>query len=183
MKKPHFVIFFLILGASVVPAMAAAQTEVECNSIQETEICIQEATVSKDTVKVGNRTEISLTVHNAGNRTGDAAILLGIRQPEGGYDHYRVEEVHNLESSDTQTVSVQVPFGEPAGIHELNVMVFDQPEQHLYDATGYYQKVTVEQNQSSIDPVGWFISLGSVAKAALAIIALTIFVLTGRFVW
>ena len=183
MEKPYLAILLLILSVWVIPTVSAAQSEVECNPIQETEICIQEVNLSKTTVDVGNRTEISLTVHNAGNRTGDTAILLGIRQPEGGYDHYRVEEVHNLGAGSTQTVSIPLPFGEPAGVHELNVMVFDQSEQHLYDATGYYQKVTVEKSQSSFDPVGWFISLGSVAQAALAIIALAIFILTGKFVW
>ena len=183
MEKPHLAILFLFLAVSIFPAVSVAQSAVECNSIQETEICIQEISLSKTTVDVGNRTKITLTVHNAGNRTGDAAVLLGIRQPEEGYDHYRIEEVHNLEPGSTQTVSIPLPFGEPAGVHELNVMVFDQAEQHLYDATGYYQKVTVEKNQSSFDPVGWFVSLGSVAQAALAIIALAIFVLTGKFVW
>ena len=183
MKRAFLAILFLLLAVSVIPVLSTAQSEVDCNPIQETEICIQEATLSKTTVDVGNRTRISLTVHNAGNQTGDAAILLGIRQPEGGYDHYRVEEIHNLESGSTQTVSIPLPFSEPTGVHELNLMVFDQAEQHLYDATGYYQKVTVEKNQSSFDPISWFISLGSVVQAVLAIIALAIFILTGKFVW
>jgi hypothetical protein len=183
MERPYFAILCFLLAVSVVPAVSAAQSEVRCNSIQETEICIQEVSLSKTTVDIGNRTDISLTVYNAGNQTGDATVLLGIRQPEGGYDHYRVEEIHNLESESSQTVSIPLPFGEPTGVHELNIMVFDQAEQHLYDATGYYQKVTVEKKQTSIDLIDWFISLGYVAQAALAIIALFMFVLTGKFVW
>jgi len=182
MKRLYIGLLILALSVSVIPALSVAQSEAECNPIQETEICIQEVSLSKSTVDVGYRTVISLTVHNMGNQTGDAAVLLGIQQPEGGYEYYRVEEIHNLESGDTQTVSMPVPFGEPAGVHELNLMVFDQPEQHLYDATGYYQKVTVENNQSSFDPVGWFISLGALAQAALSIIALSALVLTGRWV-
>lgn len=183
MKNLSFAILLLILVVSVTPVVSSAQSEVDCNPIQGTEICIQEVELSKTTVDAGNRTEISLTVHNAGNRTGDAAILIGIRQPGGGYDHYRVEEIHNLEAGDSQTVMIPLPFTTPAGVHELNVMVFDQAEQHLYDGTGYYQKIIVEKNQSSVNPVSWFISLGSVAHAALAILALIIFALTGRFVW
>lgn len=183
MGKLHFLFIGLLLAMATFPMISDAQSEGQCNPIQETEICIQDVSLSRTTVDIGNRTTITLTVHNAGNRTGDAAVLLGIRQPEGGYDHYRVEEIHNLEPDSTQTVTIPLPFGEPAGVHELNVMVFDQAEQHLYDATGYYQKVTVERNQSSFDPVGWFVSLGSVAQAALAIIALLIFILTGKFVW
>lgn len=183
MNKPRLSILLLLLAVLIFPAVSVAQSEVKCNPIQETEICIQEVSLSKTAVDVGNRTEISLMVQNAGKQTGDAAILLGIKQPEGGYDHYRVEEIHNLEPGSTQTVSIPLPFGEPIGVHELNVMVFDQAEQHLYDATGYYQKVTVEKNQSSFDLVDWFVSLGTVAHAALAIIALAVFVLTGKFVW
>jgi hypothetical protein len=183
MKKPLLLILILIVSVFVVPVSTVAQSETECDPIQETEICIQEVSLSKTTVNVGNNTNIHLTIRNVGSSTGDAAILLGIRQPEGGYDHYRVEEVHNLESGQEQTVSMTVPFGEPAGIHELNIMVFDQAEQHLYDSTGYYHKVSVESKQSSFDIVGWFVSLGNVAYAALAIIALLIFLFSGRFVW
>ena len=182
MTNRYFTILLLLLIVSFIPATTAAQSEAECNPIQETEICIQEVNLSKTTVEVGNRTELSLSVQNAGNQTGDAAVLLGIRQPEGGYDHYRVEEIHNLESGDTQTVTIPLPFSEPVGVHELNVMIFDQVEQHLYDSSGYYQKVTVEQGDSSFNPVGWFISLGTIAQSALAIISLIIFVLTGKLV-
>lgn len=182
MRNGYFTILFLLIVISFIPATTAAQPATECNPIQETEICIQDISLSKTTVDVGNRTEITLTVQNAGNQTGDAAVLLGIRQPENGHDYYRVEEIHNLESGGTQTVSIPLPFGEPVGVHELNVMVFDQAEQHLYDASGYYQKVTVEQSDSSFNPVGWFNSLGTIAQSALAIITLTLFLLTGRLV-
>mgnify|MGYP006273689055 CR=1 FL=1 len=164
MKGLYISLLILALSISVIPAVSVAQSEAECNPIQETEVCIQDVSLSKSTLDVGNRTKITLTVHNVGNQTGDAAVLLEIQQPEGGYEYNRVEEIHNLESGDTQTVSIPIPFGEPTGVHELNLMVFDKPEQHLYDATGYYQKVTVENNQSSFDPVGWFISLGAIAR-------------------
>jgi uncharacterized membrane protein len=183
MGKLHFAILLVFLMVSIFPATSVAQSEIECNPIQGTEICIQNVSLSKTTVDAGNRTRISITVQNAGNETGDAAVLLGVRQPSGQYDHYRVEEIHNLEPGSTQTVSIPVPFGESTGVHELNVMMFDQAEQHLYDATGYYQKVTVESNRSSSDPIGWFINLGAVVQSILAIIALVVFVLTGRFVW
>jgi hypothetical protein len=182
MGNHYFIVLFLLLVISFIPATTAAQSGTECNPIQETEICIQEVSLSKTTVDVGNRTEIILKVQNIGNQTGDAAILLGIRQPEGGYDYNRVEEIHNLESGGTQTVSIPLPFSEPVGVHELNVMIFDQAEQHLYDSSGYYQKVTVEQGDSSFDPVGWFISLGTIAQSTLAIISLVFFVLTGKLV-
>ena len=172
MTNRYFVILFLLFIVSFIPATTAAQSEAECNPIQETEICIQEVNLSKTTVEAGNRTIMSLSVQNVGNQTGDAIVLLGIRQPEGGYEYHRAEEIHNLESDGTQTVSIPLPFDDPVGVHELNVMVFDQSEQHLYDSSGYYQKVTVEQSNSSFDPVGWFNSLGTIAQSLLAIISL-----------
>lgn len=181
MRNQHVIIFLLILIIPFISATASAQPETECNPIQETEICIQEVSLSKTTVDVGNSTEITLKVQNAGNQTGDAAVLIGIRQPEGEYDHYRVEEIHNLEPGNTQTVTVGLPIGGSVGVHELNVMVFDQPEQHLYDSSGYYQKITVEDDDRSFDPISWFNSLGTLAQSALAIITLVIFLLTGRF--
>ena len=182
MGKWYLGVLLVVVSVSVVPTVSVAQPEVHCDPIQETEICIQDSSLSKTTIDAGNYTQLTLTVRNVGNQTGDAAVLVGIRQPDGRYDHYRVEEIDNLEANDTQSVSIPIPFGEPAGVHELNVMVFDQAEQHLYDSTGYYQKIIVEQSSSSIDPVGWFISLGNVAKAALMIIALAVFLVTGRFV-
>jgi hypothetical protein len=164
------------------PAITGAQSETGCNPIQETEICIQEFSLSKTTVDAGNRTEITLKVQNAGSQIGDAVVLLGIQQPEGSYDHRRVEEIHNLESGDIQTVSVPLQVSEPVGVHELNVMLFDQSEQHLYDASGYYQKITVERSENSFDLVGWFKNLGRIAQSAIAIISLGAIVL-GRKRW
>lgn len=183
MTNRYFIILLLLFIVSFIPATTAAQSEAECNPIQETEICIQEVNLSKTTVEAGNRTEMSLSVQNTGNQTGDAVVLLGVRQPEGGYEYRRSEEIHNLESGGSQTVSIPLSFSEPVGVHELNVMIFDQAEQHLYDSSGYYQKVTVEQGNSSFDPVGWFIGLGTIAQSTLAIISLILLALTGKHRW
>lgn len=166
---------------SAISSLAGAQAEIQCNPIENVEICIKEVNVSDTTVYPGERTKITLTARNVGNETGDAVVLLGIHQPEGGYDYYKIEEIHNLKPGEAQMLTIPLPWGEPAGVHELNFMLFDQSQQHLYDATGYYQKVVVEKKP--FDLVGWFVGLGTVAQAALAIIALLIFVLTGRFVW
>ncbi len=184
MTKLRYLLVALLAFSIVVPAVSA-QSEPQCNPIQETEICIQNVQLSNTTATPGDKIQIQVTVHNSGNETGDAVILLGVHQPEGGYTYMRAEVIHNLAAGQTKTIPI--PFGirkgEPVGVHELNFMVMDESQQHLYDASGYYHKVVVEENKSSFDPVGWFISLGSVAQAALAISAFVIFILTGKFVW
>lgn len=185
MKRAYSTILLALLVISVLPVTSGAKSDTGCNPIQETEICIEDVSISETSVEAGNRTDVSLTISNVGNQTGDATVLLGMRQPEGRYDYFKAEEVHNLEPGDTQTVSIplRMQAGEPVGVHELNIMVFDDAEQHLYDATGYYQKITVEEGQGSFNLLSWIEKLGNVAKALLAIIALAIFVVYRKFVW
>jgi hypothetical protein len=142
---------FLVLSATL-PAAAATQSEVRCDPIQEAEICIEEVSLSDSTVDAGSTIEISLTVRNVGDETGDTTILIGVHQPEGGYDYLRADEIHNIEPGKSQSVSLPILLqkGEPVGVHEVNIMLFDSSQQHLYDATGYYQKVVVEEDSFNL---------------------------------
>lgn len=173
----------LILLSSFAVVSVSAQTELRCNSVQDTEVCIEEMSLSKTTVNPGEKLTIDVTLRNVGNETADATILLGIKQPEGGFDYYRAEEVRNLEADQQQTISIPVRMekGEPVGVHEVNVMVFDDSQEHLYDASGYYQKIIVEKGEP-LDPVKAYKELGEIAQATLALISLAILLLTGRWV-
>lgn len=179
--RQWFVAFLLIVTVSSASGLGLAKPQ--CNPNQGVEICIKDVVISKDTANPGDIIDIKITVGNVGNETGDAVILLGINQPQGGFDYAKAEEIHDLGAGKTRTIPVpfRIEEGEPVGVHELNIMLFDRPQQHLYDATGYYQKVVVEKEP--FKPVEWFKRLGIVARAILAIIALFILFLTGRFVW
>lgn len=171
MKKRQILtilLFFAIFSSSV----SAVQSEVDCNAIQETKICIKQVSVSNTTPEVGTQVEISLIVHNSGNQMGDAVVLLGIRQPAGEYTYHRVEEIHNLRPNDTQDATIILKMERPPGVHELNVMVFDEAEEHLYESTGYYQKISVTSKSNNFDLINWFLNLGKLAQAAIAIATL-----------
>lgn len=182
MKYGVTLIAALILLLATAP-MAAAQDELNCEAIQGTEICIESVDLSKNTVEEGNNAQLILAVKNIGNETGDAEVLLGIHQPAGHYTFQHAETISNVEPGESQPVTIPLRFykDQPVGVHEINVMLFDDSQQHLYDASGYYHKVTVTKD--SFNPVQWFIGLGKIAHAALALIALGIFVVTRKFVW
>lgn len=185
MKATSILVVVVILLSIGTAPLTSAQEDVSCDPIQDVEICITEFT-TPETLTEGETAQLSLRVQNVGNETGDTAVILSVKQPEGGFTYYLAEEINNLESGESKEVSLPIRFNadEPIGLHEVNVMLLDNSQEHLYDSTGFYNKIIVEENtDNNIDLVGWFKGLGELAWAALAIIAVLIFLFTGRFVW
>jgi len=145
----------LLIFALASPAIASAQPQVQCNSIQDTEICINDISLSESTVTNGDSIRVNIELTNYGNNTGDAVILMGTHQPEGGHTYSLLKEVDNLEPREDKPLSLTLPVENngPAGVHEMNFMVFDTSQEHLYDATGY--STTLIINEDSINIVRW----------------------------
>lgn len=144
----------------------------ECNPKSNTDFCIEDVSISDQQVTQGEEVVFTVTVENVGNETGDAVILLGIQQPEGGYTYAKAKTVHDLSSGETQEVDIPTTTENsgPAGPHDINVMLFDTPQQHLYDATGYYHTVVI--NEDSLDVFKWIAGLNNFARALVAIAAI-----------
>ena len=145
----------LLIFALTFPAVGTAQSQVQCSPIQDTEICINDVSLSESTVSDGDSITINIEVINVGDETGDAAILMGTHQPEGGHTYSLLKEVNNIKSGEIKPLSLTLPVENngPTGVHELNFMIFDTSQEHLYDATGY--STTLIINEDSIDVVRW----------------------------
>lgn len=151
--RPLLVALLLVLSIS--PAVVGAQSETKCSPIQGVEICIENVSLSDSTVTNEDSLKLTIELVNEGNETGDAVIILGTHQPEGEYTYDVLKEVHNLRPGETKELSLTLPVqndGYP-GVHEMNFMIFDTGQEHLYDATGYSTTLVIEED--SIDLIKW----------------------------
>lgn len=165
------ILMAIILLASIGTSGASSvQSDVQCNSVQGTEICIEDASFSEGTVVDGETVTVTIELANVGNQTGDAVIIMGTRQPEDGHTYGVLKEVHNLESGEEKTLSLTLPVENngQTGVHHMNFFVFDSGQEHLYDATGYSTTIVIEED--SIDFIKWLKGLHYTFQIGLVVV-------------
>lgn len=172
MTKTHHFVLALLLILSVSPAIAGAQSDAQCDPVQGVEICINNVSLSETTVTDGSSVTLNIQLVNAGNETGDAVILMGTHQPEGGYTYGVLKEVHNLKPGETKDLSLTLPVQNdgPSGVHEVNFMIFDPGQEHLYDATGYSTTLVIEEN--SVNLIQWLKGLHYTIQISIVVVPL-----------
>lgn len=171
----------LCLSLIVVPV--SGQDEVSCDAYQGAEICFTNTSVSESVVDRGGTVKLKFTARNVGNATEDAIVLVGVKQPEGGFTYRQVETLNSVEPGEEITSSVRASFEDGStGVHELNFILLDGPQEHMFDSTGYYSKLIVEEAEP-FDVVGAFKNLGIVAEAILLVATLVVGLLGGKWVW
>ena len=169
MAKPGLLVLALLLIISISPVVVGAQSEAQCDPIQEVEICIEDVSLSQTTTTDGDSLTLNIHLVNVGNVTGDAVVLMGTHQPEGGYTYGILTEVHNLKHGETKDLSLTLPVQNdgPPGVHEVNYMIFDPGQEHLYDATGYSTTLVIEEE--SINLIQWLKGLHYTIQIALVV--------------
>lgn len=120
-----------------------AEEQEECNPLGGVDICIQDVDVSDDSIEEDETTEITIELENVGDITGTARIIIGVQRENQQQYHYIGSE--EVSAGDTVTVTDPVR-AESAGLPEINVLVMNTDESHLYDATGYDTVVTVNES-------------------------------------
>jgi len=165
MKRLVPVLTLILVVSIAIPSVAGAQSQPDCNSLQESEICIVSVDISDRELTQGGSVTLNIELKQVGNQTGDAVIVMGTRQPSGGYTYGLLKKVGNVESGSTKTLKLTLPVeskGKP-GVHALNFMVFDESQTHMYDSTGYTNTIVIEED--SLNLLRWFNGLGSVTKS------------------
>lgn len=140
-----------------------------CNPKSGIDFCIINVDSSTNKVQQGDSAIITTTIRNVGNQTGTAVIILGIQQPEGGYTYAKLTEVNDLEPGASKEIDLPIRMlanGAP-GPHRYNVMLFDPPQQYLYDSSGYYQTIVATEN--TLDVAKWIQGVNNFARALIAI--------------
>jgi len=169
------ILVVIILLASVgISGASSVQSDIQCNSVQGTEICIEDASFSESTVVDGETITVTIELTNVGNQTGDAVIIMGTRQPEGGYTYGNLKEVHNLESGEEKTLSLTLPVENngQTGVHHMNFLVFDTGQEHLYDATGYSTTIVIEED--SLNLLKWLKGLHYTIQIGLVVVPIVL---------
>jgi hypothetical protein len=171
-SKSIALIFTGVLLLPVLMGGIVAGVESSCNPKSGIDFCVVDVDSSKNQVEQGEAAILKVTVRNVGNETSDVSILLGIKQPEGGHTLHKTTDIHDLPPGATKEVDVPVRMleGGSPGPHKYNIMLFDPPQQHLYDATGYYQ--TIISTNDSLDILKLIKGLNNFASALIAIAAI-----------
>ncbi|MGM0590774.1 MAG: hypothetical protein ACQETI_03940 [Halobacteriota archaeon] len=168
-KTLVLVLVFSLFVPAVITGISTGAEPTTCNPKSGVDFCVLNVDSSKNQVEQGETAILTVTIRNVGNETGDVLILLGIEQPEGGYTYWKAADVHDVPPGTSKEIDLPTRMrenGEP-GPHYYNIMLLDPPQQHLYDATGYYQ--TIIATNDSLDVFKWVAGLNNFARALIAI--------------
>lgn len=151
------IILLLVLISSSTLAAGAAQSQNECNPIQEVEICIESVELSSNVVETDEDLTITVVVKNYGEETGGGYLLFGIEQPTGERNFGSPRTIELVEPGEQREITYAGPVrnGGRLGTHQLNLMLFDTSQQHLFDATGYYETLTIRESDNGFNLLSW----------------------------
>lgn len=173
------IILFLVLISSSMLAAGSAQSQNECNPLQGVEVCIESVELSSNLVENDEDLTMTVAVKNYGEETGEGYLLLGVEQPTGERDFGSTREVELIEPGEQREITYAGPVnnGERLGTHQLNFMLFDSSQQHLFDATGYYETLTIRESNSGSNFLSWLQGLHYSIKILGAIIPVLLLIL------
>ena len=124
----------------------------------ESDFCIDDVSIDTEGLEVGDTTVIEVTITNVGNETSNARIIQGLNHPEG-LDYAKIEDVNNVKSGESVTVSSSAEIIS-TGYREINIMLFNERETHLFDSTGYEYSYQASADDSTKE--GFISSLSAV---------------------
>ena len=134
-------IILLFSMSSILP-VNAERTE-ECGPLGGVDICIQDMDASDRSIEEGETTEVIVELENIGDTTGTARVILGVqRESQQMYHHVGSKEV----SAGDSVILTEPLRAETPGLPQINVLVMNTDESHLYDATGYDTTITVSES-------------------------------------
>lgn len=183
MPKLQFLLTLIILlSLNPLSVGAVTQSQPDCNPFKSIEICIKDVTFSETSIEDGESLTVTVTVQNVGNETGDAVLIVGTEQPNGEYTFGSPRKIEHVEPGEVQEVPFTGPVKNqgPLGKHRLNFMLFDDSQQHLYDATGYYKTLIIEKKSFDINLIEWLQGLHYTIQITLGIFALLAAFLGGK---
>lgn len=145
----------VILLVCLLTSGFATATEPTCSPKGQLNFCIDEFQTNRDVVTKGNVVEGEVTVTNIGNKSGSVVVLIGLRASTGEFTYHRAGVIHDLAPGESQPYEFQLVAQEDStlGEHKMNIRIFDTPEKHLYDSTGYTSSIYLKDDPITIDEI------------------------------
>ena len=141
---------FLVFGLIGILLSTGSVTALEskCNPLGETDFCIEKVTISDDEIQKGETTVLEVEIVNVGSEVSDVRALYSAHD-EDSHVYGRLDDIKKIEAGESTNYTTQLE-GETLGLKEINVMLLNERETHLYDSTGFENSVLVyEQSESN----------------------------------
>lgn len=126
-----FALLALFLPLSIVGAGTGSAATSECQTIDNQQLCIEEVTVSDDTLLTGEQGNLTITMTNPGMQNASGTLLLYHVNPANNTSVFQVERLE-LEPESEQTVT-QSMNASTVGTHGLRAAVVDPETRDYYD--------------------------------------------------
>ncbi|MFB6242950.1 MAG: hypothetical protein ABEH80_02525 [Halobaculum sp.] len=114
----------------VLPAGAAGTTP-RCQATGDKKVCLTEVTVSDDTLVVGERGQVRVTVENQGSQVVTPRVSMNTAGPNNTTGVYPLGRPE-LQPGDSETLTQPLSAENP-GQHGVQVLVFSATGNHRYD--------------------------------------------------
>lgn len=121
------------LAVAGAPTLAGAQETAECRATNGTQVCVEELSVTDDTLETGQQGEISVTVRNVGNETASVRVILNTVDPNNETGSFILDE-RTLDPEESITITEQLGARTP-GTHALQVRLLQQNGTFRYDSS------------------------------------------------
>jgi hypothetical protein len=136
MERRRGALTLLVVAALAVagaPTLVGAQQTTECKPLNGTQVCIEETSVTDDTLEDGQQGELTVTVQNVGEGNASVQILLNTVDPDNETQSFILDE-RTLEPNESVTITKKLGAQTP-GTHGLQVRLSQRNGSFVYDAS------------------------------------------------
>lgn len=155
---------FGLIGLSLSTGSVTA-LESKCNPLGETDFCIEEVTITDDEIQKGETTVLEVEIVNVGSEVSDVRALYSAHDQDS-HVYGRLDDIKKIEAGEKTNYTTRLE-GETLGLKEINVMLLNERETHLYDSTGFENSILVSEQSES----NGFLSVFSTIESVIAVVA------------
>ena len=103
------------------------------------------------TMVQGESTTLTVSIKNVGHELGTVSVYLGVQRPVGDKEYFGPRKIFDIAVGETKTLSwLYTPSAGP-GQYVVDFDVYNPPESHMFDTTGFVHNMTVTAGPQS-DP-------------------------------
>lgn len=165
-RQAHAICLVLVAVATLLGAGFGAAASVECQPIEDRQLCITGFSVPEHALLVGQEEEdaFAVTVTNPDQESVTGVVMLYTASPENETNTYQMAEV-TLAPGEERTLSRSINAS-TAGAHGLRVSVMDPESQEQFDIS---EVKTVEVREEPAPRLGGPIDRTEIALGALVL--------------
>ena len=119
-------------------SFACAQTEAKW-PVEGWDFDIYNVSLSENVVNPNETLYVTVTIENTGTKLGTVHVYLGIENPSGSRIYLGPRTIFDIPvgGRDTTTFNWSVPSNAEGGTYKVTVDVYNPPETHMFDTSGF----------------------------------------------